>query len=446
MIPSHRLSIPRRTLLGLCAGIAATTALSACAPPGGAGDGSAADAPTSVSTDLGSEPITLVLYDGAGLKDVDDALIAAFTEQHPNITIETRFDPDNVQAINAPRVLSSDNPPDLARIVALSDIVQANLLTPLTPWAGAYGWSDIPEGQLAQYTVDDSGVRGSGTQYTVASGFTMTGVYYNKELLSSLGIQETPTTIDEFEAALAAAKAAGHTPIMAGNATGQVATTMQFLLNTYMGADAVNGWVFHEADASVDTPEALQAAEKLTEWAQAGYFPADVNGIDNTQALGQFTSGGSLFYASGNWDAAALETAMGDNVGFFAPPSVDGESVAAMSDPLTNFAIPAKAANKDAAAAFLDFLMSDEAHAIVVENGFAPSGGETGSHGSGVKAEVQSAFAELVAADGQVQFIQNATNGSTAEWNSQLQLLVAGNTTPAEMLAAVQAKYETEVG
>ena len=54
-------------------------------------------------------------------------------------------------------------------------------------------------------------------------------------------------------------------------------------------------------------------------------------------------------------------------------------------------------------------------------------------------------YTKLVADNGQVQFIQNASNGATAEWNAQLQLLVSGNATGASMVKAVQAKYEDEV-
>ena len=195
---THRTRMPRRPLA--LATLAVTTfALAACSAPGSGQETAPEDAaPTEVSTELGDEPVELVLYDGAGLKAVDDALIEAFTEQHPNVTITTRFDPDDVQAQNAPRVLASDDPPDIARINALADIVGNEL----TPWADAYGW-DIPEGQLANYTVDDDGVRGSGTQYTVASGYVLTGLYYNKDVAEQIGLSEPPATVEELEAALA---------------------------------------------------------------------------------------------------------------------------------------------------------------------------------------------------------------------------------------------------
>jgi ABC-type glycerol-3-phosphate transport system substrate-binding protein len=119
-----------------------------------------------------------------------------------------------------------------------------------------------------------------------------------------------------------------------------------------------------------------------------------------------------------------------------------------MSDPLSNFGIPAKSKQKDAAAAFLNFALSQEARQIVADAGFAPSGtGEVPETAAGsVKADVQKAFADLVTANGQVQFVQNATSGISATWNSQAQLLMAGRTTPQDMLTALQAQYNRELG
>lgn len=443
---THR---PRTLRRSLHVALLATTtlAVAACSPPGAdEQDAAGAAAPTEVSTELGDEPVELVLYDGAGLKAVDDALIAAFTEQHPNVTITTRLDPDDVQAQNAPRVLSSDDPPDIARVNALADIVGNQQLTPLTPWADAYGW-DIPEGQLANYTVDDDGVRGSGTQYTVASGYVLTGLYYNREVAEQVGMTTPPTTVEELEAALAQAQAAGVTGILAGNQTGQGTTTVQFLLNNQLGREALNGWVFNQPDATIDTPEAAEAVQTVVDWVDAGYFNADTNGTDNSQALGRFVAGESLFLASGNWDAASLQEQMGDNVGFVLPPGTDADARLSMSNPVSNFGIPAGSDDKDAAAAFLNFLLSDEARQVLVDQGFAPSGsGDAPTTNSALGEEVQTAFADLVTADGQVQFVQDATSGINAAWLSETQLLFDGRTTPEDYLAAIQADYEEELG
>lgn len=440
---------PRRGTRLIAASAALATAavvLAACAPPG-ASTGGTTSAPVDASTDIGTDPITLTLYDGAGLKSIDDALIAAFTQKHPNVTIETRFDPDNVQAVNAPRVLASSTPPDIARVNALGDIVANNLLTDLTPWADLYDWKSLPSGQLAYYTSTSAGVRGDGVQYTVASGFTVTGLYYNKALMSSLGIEEPPTTIDDLEADLDKALAADVTGIMAGNANGQTAMTLQYLLNAGVGQTDMNSWIFGQPDQTIDTPKAVAATTTFSDWAKKGYFNDDTNGTQAGDALGRFARGEALFFASGNWDSSSLEKEMGDNVGFVLPPAAEAGTVYAMSDPTSNFGIPAKSSNKNAAAAFLAFLTSPEARQIAVDNGFAPSGdGDAPTTDNALASEIQTSFAALVKADGQVNFIQNASSGANAVWTAQVQLLVEGLTTPEDALKAVQTQYEQDLG
>ena len=435
--------MPRTARFGVAAALAAVLGLAACSAPGADSEGTPTDAATA-STDIGTDPIELTLYDGAGLKGLDEELIAAFTAKYPNVTITTRFDPDDVQAQNAPRVLAGQNPPDIARIVALGDIVGNNQLTNLDPWAEAYGWGELPEGQLAMYRVDEDGVRGSGSQYTLASGFVTTGLYYNKALAEQINLTEMPATLGELETALASAKAAGITPIIAGNQTGNGVTTVQFLLNDRLGAEAMNDWVFNAPGATIDTPEAVEAVTVAADWIAKGYFNADANGTDAPGAMGRFAQGEALFFASGNWDAKALQTQMGANVGFMSAPGEEPGQLTAMSDPVSNFGIPAKSDNKDAAAAFLDFLLSDEARAIMVDNGFAPSGSGTtpATEAGTLNAEVQEAFSALVEADGQIQFVQNATSGATASWNAQTQLLFGAKTTPQDYVTAIQAAYE----
>jgi ABC-type glycerol-3-phosphate transport system substrate-binding protein len=418
-----------------------------CSAPGSGGGGEAEADPETVSTDLGDEDIELTLYDGAGLKAIDEALIAAFEEKHPNVTIETRFDPDDVQAQNAPRVLASDDPPDIARIIALADIVGNGQLTNLDPWAQEYGWDSLPEGQLAMYRVDDEGVRGSGSHYTMASGFVLTGLYYNREVADEVGMGKPPTTLAELEEDLAAAKAAGVTPIIAGNQTGQAVFTVQSMINNAVGREPVNDWVFNVPDATIDTPEAVGAVETVAGWADQGYFNEDTNGTDSTGALGRFIDGEALFYGSGSWDASALQDGMGDNVGFTLFPPGESGAALAMSDPVSNFGIPAGSDEKNAAAAFLDFLTSPEARQVVVDTGAGPSGtGEPPSTEPGtLTAQVQENFAALVEADGQVQFVQNATSGATEAWLSQTQLLVDGRVSPADYLAEIQSEYEEDL-
>ena len=48
-------------------------------------------------------------------------------------------------------------------------------------------------------------------------------------------------------------------------------------------------------------------------------------------------------------------------------------------------------------------------------------------------------------ADGQVQFVQNATSGINADWLSQTQELLVGRVSPADYLANIQGAYEEQL-
>ncbi|HET7397316.1 MAG TPA: extracellular solute-binding protein [Intrasporangium sp.] len=441
----------RRAVIGAL-GALTVGATAACSAPGPASGGTPAQgaAPTSVSTTLGSAPVTLKLYDGQGLKGVDDALIAAFSKKYPNVTITPTYDPDNVTTQNQPRQLASATPPDLVRVISVTAGTKNGLLTNLDAYATAYGWDKMPPSQLAQFRAKD-GVAGSGSLYAKASGFTMTGLYYNKKLAQQVGMTTPPTSVEALTALMGKAKAAGLTGMVVANKEGGGVFPFQLLINSSMGPDKVSKWVFNAPGATIKTPEAVAAATQVVDWNKAGYFPPSVNALDATAADALFASNKGLFFPWGNWDAANLDKTMPGQVGFFPmPPVAAGGQVAAMSDAATAFGIPSKSRNKDAAAAFLNFLSSDEARQIAIDNGFMPSGLAEQAppkikEGS-VLADVTKAFTDVSAANGQVPFVQNATAGiSNRAWTPESQLLLGGSSTPETFVANVQAKYEEEL-
>jgi multiple sugar transport system substrate-binding protein/raffinose/stachyose/melibiose transport system substrate-binding protein len=439
--------------LGVGGAVAAALALTACGAPGSSSstETSAAAAPSAVSTAVPTSPVELTLYDGQGLKNIDDALIAAFTKKYPTVTVKPTYDPDNVTTQNQPRQLASATPPDLIRVISVASGVKNNLLTDLDPYATAYGWDKLPPSQLSQFRAEN-GVAGSGSLYAKPSGFTMTGLYYNKALATQIGMTAPPASTEELTALMAKAKAAGLTGMVVANKEGGGAFPFQLTLNSAMGPDKVAAWVFNAAGATVNTPEAVAAAKQVADWNAAGYFPEGVNGLDANAADALFAADKGVFYPWGNWAAANLDKAMPGKVGFMPmPPVKAGGQIAAMSDAATSFGVPAKSTKKDAAALFLNFLSSDEARQIAIDNGFMPSGTDdqaapTIKPGS-VLTDVVAAFKAVSAANGQVPFVQNATAGiANQAWNPEAQLLLGGKTTPEQFVANVQAKYEDELG
>jgi raffinose/stachyose/melibiose transport system substrate-binding protein len=260
-----------------------------------------------------------------------------------------------------------------------------------------------------------------------------------------------PKSVADLTALLAKAKAAGLTGLVASNAAGGVVFPYQLMINSSMGPKTVAAWVFNAPNATIDTPPSVQAATVLQGWVNSGYLPKGVNGMDSTASDALFTSGKGVFYPWGNWDAATFDKSMAGNVGFMTmPPVTAGGQVAAMSDAATAFGIPSKSTNKDAAAQFLNFLSSDEARQIAIDNGFMPTGLASQPapkiKAGSVLTDVVAAFNQISAVAGQVPFVQNATPGiSNQAWNPESQLLVAGKSTLQQFATNVQAKYEDKL-
>ncbi|MEU0563157.1 extracellular solute-binding protein [Dactylosporangium sp. NPDC006015] len=438
------------------AGVAAAAALllAACAPGGNSEAGPAPSKP--VSTGIGSEPVTLKLLVTSGV-DVPfyTALGKLFHAKHSNVTVKVESQDYAALTTTIARTLAGNNVPDLVRVPQLGNLTKDHLLISLDPYAQAYGWNEWPQSQFASTRVAADGrQRGTGSLYAAGAGFGLTGVYYNKALAQRIGMTRPPATVAEFEQLLAKAKDARLQPIMINGKDGGSVYPLQNLVMSYAGdARAVQDWNYAKPGASIDTAATVKAATTLQRWGQAGYLPADVNDIDQTRAPAEFIKGNGVFFPSGNWQAPGLDKTGPGQFGFFLfPPGVAGGPSYAMTA-VANLGIPAKSPNADVAAAFLDFVQTDQQarQETVTLGGLVPAGpsdapAPTAPEGSAVAATV-SAFQELLKSNGLVGFMADAT--ASIHVNSlipQTQLLLAGKTTPEAFAAKVQSDYERDLG
>jgi len=447
----------RATALALVA-LGGTLTVAGCGGPGS--DESADTAAATVGTaasgaapTCGREPVTMHAYFETGFP-LPRALTAEFSRQFPNVRWDVREDQFAVITQNAPRVLA-DDPPDLMRLPQMSELVKDDLLADLDGYAQAFGWDRWPASQLEQLRVGPGGrPRGEGALYANGLNFSMTGVFYNKELAARIGMTKPPETLAELDDALARAKAAGITPIQQfnGGATGGLAFPLQDLMAAYGPTGPINDWIFQKPGATIDTPSNVQAAEHLERWIKAGYFASDANAMDYAKMMSRFIGGEGLFMFNGDWESGNLDRQMPGRVGFFLmPPARAGGKRAAMSAPLT-FGISSRAANKDCAAFFLDWVATDPtARDIAVRVG--------GSHPMGpsdapmppvrrgtVTASTLDAGSVIGADNGAMDFIANATGAIYAKsWTPQLQRMVAGDQSGDAMLKAVQSDYERQI-
>ena len=402
----------------------------------------------------GTDPITLNAVFETGF-DLPFRLSEEFSAQYPNVTWDISQDQFANLINSTPRLLSSDTPPDLIRLPTLVSFANQGLLKNLDEYATAFGWDEWPVPQMDQSRVAEDGTRGSGSLYAMGLNYSLTGIFYNKELAAQIGMTEPPATLAEFESYLAAAKDAGLLPIMQwGSARSGMglAFPLQALMASVGPVGPINDWIVQKPGATIDTPENLVAAQHLEEWIQNGYFPPDINAIEYTDANARFGQGEGVFIFNGDWQNAGYDADMPGNVGFFLmPPAEEGGAPAAMSAPLT-FGIAANAANADCAAFFLNWVASnDAARQIDVTVGGSNPGGPSGAtmpavaEGS-ITNETLAAGPIVGEAGTSMDFIANATSAIFAQgWTPELQKMVGGRQDAAGLLAAVQAEYEAEL-
>ena len=155
----------------------------------------------------GTDPVVLNAVFETGF-DLPFKLSEEFTKQFPNVTWKISQDQFANLISTTPRLLAGDNPPDLIRLPTMVSLVKDNLLKNLDDYATAFGWDKWPAAQLAQNRVGTDGTRGAGSLYAAGLNYSLTGVFYNKELATQIGMTEAPKTVAEFEDFLAKAKAA----------------------------------------------------------------------------------------------------------------------------------------------------------------------------------------------------------------------------------------------
>jgi raffinose/stachyose/melibiose transport system substrate-binding protein len=296
--------------------------------------------------------------------------------------------------------------------------------------------------------------RGIGSLWAMGLNYSLTGVFYNKQLAQKVGMTSAPTTLAQLDALLAKAKAAGVTPIVQfnGGETGGLLFPLQDLMGAYGPSGPINNWIFQKPGATIDTASNLAATQHLQQWIKAGYFNSDANATDYFGMMSKFQHGEGLLIFDGDWESGNLDKNLPSNVGFFLmPPLKAGGKHAAMSAPLT-FGVAAKAKHANCAAFFLNWVATNaKARRIDVTVGGSNPGGPPSLPIPKVKPGTVTAqtlaAGNVVAKDnGAMDFIANATGAIYAQsWTPAVQKLFAGQISPADVLKTVQADYQKQV-
>lgn len=344
--------------------------------------------------------------------------------------------------------VSANKTPDLAytwpAASVLAGYARIGALAPLDAYYEQYGWAGIDEFYRGRNSYQ-------GSIYGVPMEQDLMGVYYNKELFAAQGI-EIPTTYAEFQVAADKFKAAGIVPIAFGNRDRWPATnTMSLILGLTAGKATEEAVLFGDVPWTNDSFK--QAAETFRSWAEAGYFPNGFNGIGYDEANALFLGGRAAMTITGTWvlqDMARGATNFELGV-FMLPPIVDGIAPGTMWGEGSQWQIAASASQeaKDAAAAYLDCLLSPESRQVWVEKGYlVPIGTTVDELAQWNTLPVVKEFYTQGLSTPATNFYDLHTTvpeSVTQVLYPELQRLVGGETSADEFLEAMQAAWQAAI-
>lgn len=437
--------------LAAVTGTTLVLALAACAPgTGGSTGGDAAD-DTKISKDVtAAGDVTLTVWDQevrGGQNEQIETLNAAFEEKYPNVTIDRvsqAFDDLNTTLRLA---LTGEDAPDVVQANngrnTMGAFVEADQLRNLDDYAELYEWEErFPESVLQYSTYGEDAVDfGTGSIYGLPQVGEIVGVFYSKSKLAELGV-EVPTDWSQFQSVLDAAHAKGERPLVLGNIDKWPAIhVFGPIQGAHVDGDSIRDLGLGNAGADWNTDDNIAAAQQFADWSAEGLFNDGPNGTDYDAAWQAFSTGEGTFLIGGSWLAADLEDAMGDDVGFFVPNSSAGTPATTGGTGLP-FAITSAAKNNDVAAAYLDFITSDEAMEILAETGNMPVNGTADlAPASGVQADVFTEFGRVTEEGALLPYLDYATPTFSDTLGDALQGLIAGQLSATEFTELLNADY-----
>jgi raffinose/stachyose/melibiose transport system substrate-binding protein len=438
------ISRKNRGTAAAAAGVLAVLAITGCAPGGGGAP--APTAPSDVSDDVaGAGDVTLKLSDfwGSAEEKWIVSLIDQFEDKYPNVTIERTREDWGQLTSTLNLQLQDSGGPDIATAnngwSSLGTLAKGHLVLNLDAYAKLYGWNDSVPTTIARqnmFTTDGTTI-GEGSWFaTPQARASLIGVYYNADVLDDLGI-EVPTTLDELETAAAAVKDAGEVPFSYSGLDGNTAALLG-LQAMYGSEKDINDFVYGNPDVKAESTGLTQAATTLQKWATNGWLTPNFEGIDYQTSLADYLDGKGVF----RFDYTGSLGLSGDQLnqfGYIQLPQAAGSTTVGVGAAPGALVISAKCEHPDVAAAFLDFVMSQDSSQTAADLGLVPALHEVTAPDTLSQRGEAAATATLDADDGYVPYFDWASPTMLDVLSQNTQLLLAGKTTPADFTTAVDA-------
>jgi raffinose/stachyose/melibiose transport system substrate-binding protein len=346
--------------------------------------------------------------------------------------------------------LSGDTPPAVIQANQgypdMGAFVKAGYLRPMDDYADLYGWTDYyPEGLLKLNSFSSDGVTWQGdTLYGVSQTGELVGLFYNQDVLSSIGLDAPPATVDELTDALGKIKTKDVLPLSFGNVEKSPGIHLfGVVLSAVAGQEYVNNLVTSASGAWTDD-QCVQAATLLKQWQDQGYITPDSSGVSRDAAVSTFTDGDAGFCITGTWYQQNMEEGKAaDAIGFAALTPDGSQTPVTMGGEGLSWAITAKAEKPDVAAAYINFITDAEASKTLVETNNLPTVVPEGAAPeSQVGQDIFENFQTISESNGLTPYLDYATTTFYDTLTAAAQDLLAGQVTPEEFCQKLQDDNE----
>lgn len=396
--------------------------------------------------------------EGNGGSDGFRTTLAAWIEAHPEINVSENVLANAEYKTQIATLAAADDLPDVFLLQGMNTIDWADqgIVYDMTeviknsPYAADYN-----EAYFAPFTVGDSIYA-----LPALTGGTCTVVIYDKAMWAEAGYETFPTTWAEVEEASAYFNEQGITTIAFGNG-GKWQANSDFLStlgNRYTGPDWFMSLVAKGGAAFTDDTFVAALTEMQRLFTETEIFNEDFNVVTNEDAREYYISGDAAAFIGGNWDESYIAATLAEvdeekwgNIGFAVLPQPADATEAPTSQNIGlgyGMAISAKVAedpDKLAAAIDLCYELTGPAFSSYVAENYALGGltkaGDVDLSGFD---QITQDFYNWSYVDTETCEIYDSYI-SNAVWdvlNTDMQTMLNGEMTPADVAANAQAAYE----
>jgi raffinose/stachyose/melibiose transport system substrate-binding protein len=423
-----------------CSGSTASQTPGATATTSGAPSGVAA----SPTPNYAGRTLTLWHYESqTGAMGIAwTAAIQQFKDTHPGVTV--KFEAKGFEQIRttAQMVLNSDQAPDVMELnkgnATAGLLSSQGLLTDLTAVAKSRGWDKILSPSLQTTCMySDKGIMGSGKWYGASDYGEYVTVFYNQDVFAKYNVP-VPTTLDQFEAAMATFKAAGITPISTAAAEYPAQQIIYELALSQADRQWISNYQLYSNPVDFHGKELTFGATKYADWVQKGYIAKTATSEKAEQMGVAFEAGTNPIMISGSWWYGRFMTEISKfKWGTFLFP---GNKFAPGSGG-NLWVVPNGAKNKDLAEDFIDITLQKDNQTILGNAGGIPVNADLTQITDPKIQALNKQFSDLVAGDGLAYYPDWPAAGYYDVLVAGSQDLTNGSKTVAQYLDEIAGPY-----